>query len=201
MSRHRIKFPQELRELGVFTAKEAELFGITRRSLSYLVTKEVLLRVDSGVYWLKESSVKAEQVDFIAACLRIGPSAVVGGHTALFRYGLIREVPERIWVFVPQGNFTRSPHQYKVIRTKNDLTLGVEVYPRFKITNIERTLLDSLRYQKKIGLSLAYEAFHAASRENLTNMRKLGLLAKELGWENLLLKHWAALSMEIDNLT
>ena len=194
------KIIQQIEKLGVFSRKEAEQLGFEWGKLKCLVKNGLVERVDTGIYWMKSSNLPAEHVDFIAGCLRFGPDAVIGGHTALFHYGLIREIPDRIWIFVPHAHATRSPHSYRIIRTNYELHTGVEVHSRFKITSIEKTLLDGLRYQSKIGLSLVYEAFYVAMRESVTTMQKIGALAEKLGWQSLLVKHWEALSMEIDNL-
>ena len=73
------KIIKQIKVLGVFSRKEAEQLGLEWGKRKCLVKNGIVERVDTGIYWAKGSRIPAEHVDFIAACLRFGPDAVIGG--------------------------------------------------------------------------------------------------------------------------
>ena len=65
---------------------------------------------------------------------------------------------------------TRNPHW----------TIGIKRKKGFKITTLERTLVDSLNYQKKIARPIAINAVKKAISSNKTTLAKIGDMAREL---------------------
>jgi predicted transcriptional regulator of viral defense system len=123
------------------------------------------------------------------ACKRFGPRSVIGGHTALFQYGLVEEVPTQIWVLVPPTVRTSSP-RYRLIRTKRNLAEGGLSKEGYRITSIERTLLDALVFASKLGERIAITATIKALRQKDTSEKKLYNLAKQMGELSILDRYW-----------
>ena len=182
----------KLRLLGVVSQKDVlKSAGISWSTLSRWVRDGHIKRVGRGLYMHPESSIAPEEIGFAIACIRFGPKAAIGGVTALFHYGLIEQVPQQIWVVVPSVTRDQSAsNQFKCLRTKTNLKYGIDSKKYFKITNVERTLIESLKFSSKIGLNIVVKAFRRAIEEELTSGVKIGRMASLLKMENFLEKYW-----------
>ena len=185
----------QLKSLGVFRVTDAKRLGISQPTLSRLLADKQITRLGSGLYMHPDSAVKAEEHDYIVACEKFGPFSTIGGMTALFHYGLIEQIPHRIWVMVPY-NVRAEATLYRCIHTKTDLRIGIEVHDNYRITNLERTLVEALRYASKIGLRIALRATRTALFEKRTTLSKILAQAKALGLEKFVEKHWEAIVPE-----
>ncbi|MBI2602695.1 MAG: hypothetical protein HYW48_06545 [Deltaproteobacteria bacterium] len=89
----------------------------------------------------------------------------------MFRHGLPPQVPDRTWVMVPPS--VRSTRKlYRILRTANDPTVGVEDHRTYRIAGIERSVVEALQYATKIGLQTAISATRRAIAEGLTTEKK-----------------------------
>jgi predicted transcriptional regulator of viral defense system len=149
----------------------------------------------SGLYQHPDHEIAAETLDYVVAVSKFGPDSVIGGLTALFHYGLIEQVPHRVWVMVPP-HVKSSDQRYRCLRTKTNPRLGVEDRGIFRITNLERTLVEALRYSSKIGLRVALRAVRTALVENRTTLQKIHRQAKALGLEKFVERNWEAIVPE-----
>lgn len=61
------------------------------------------------------------------------------------------------------------------------------------MTNIERTIIEALRYSSKLGPRLAINAARKALQDNLTTERKLGEMATKLKLRPVIEKFWEAI--------
>ncbi len=189
------KVLEKFKKRGVFRTADAIKTGISQPSLSRLVSEGKVTRLGTGFYIHPESSLAPEERDYAVACAKFGPKSVIGGMTALFHYNLIEQVPHRVWVMVPYT--TRTTHKlYRCIRTKTNFAEGIEVYRTYRITNLERTLVEAFRYASKIGLRLAFHATRTALREKRTTLEKIHRRAKKLNLEKFIERHWEALVAE-----
>ncbi len=185
--------PSKLKKLGIFNAKEAQSSaGIGRHTLSRWVKQEKLLRIDRGLYMHPKSSIDPEELDFAMAYKYFGPDAAVSGLSALFHYGLIDQAPQQVWLIVPQAK-KNERKKYKCLRTSTPFTKGIEDRGCFKITNIERTLIESLKFATKLGLRIAINATRRALKDDLTTETKLGKMATALNLKKTFDKYWEAI--------
>ncbi len=180
---------KKLEKLGIFSTQDAVNAGISQPTLSRLVKAEKLIRLEHGLFLHPEAKIDLSELDFAIACAKLGKKSVIGGLSALFRYGLISQVPDQIWILVPVSVKSNNP-LYRCIRTKLNLTLGVVNSRFYRITNIERTLIEALNYSTKIGASLAVGAVRKAIEEGKTTEKKLYEMAKLLGAEKVFSKYW-----------
>lgn len=185
----------KLKKLGVFNLANALGEGISKTTLMRLVANGQVFRVGRNLYLHSESSFPAEDVDYVVACSKFGHDATIGGLTALFHYGLIEQVPRKIWVIVPYDKKTIDSF-YICIRTKTNPNIGVENHGRFKITNIERSIVEGFRYSSKIGLRVVIRALRKAIKEKQTTLEKIMRMARSLELENYIEKYWEALIPE-----
>ena len=186
---------EKLKKAGIFGVMDAKRLGISQPSLSRLVSEEKVIRVDTGLYMHPDSPISTDERDYAVACVKFGSKAVIGGMTALFHYGLIEQVPHKIWVMVPYEQ--RTTHTlYRCVRTKTNPMEGVEDHRYYRMTNIERTLVEAFRYASKIGLRIAFHATRTAIKEKKTSIEKIHRQAKKLKLENFIERHWEALIAE-----
>ncbi len=181
---------KRLKQLGIFSASDARRkIDLPKSTLSRLVKKGLILRVGRGRYLHPQANVPAESVDYAVACAKFGPKSVIGGLTALFHYHLVEQVPQNIWVIVPPAKMSRDK-LYRCLRSKNSFRHGITDRGIYRITNVERTLIEALHFSSKIGLRIVIQAIRRALEQGLTTERKLGVIAEQLKLKSTLLKHW-----------
>jgi predicted transcriptional regulator of viral defense system len=188
----RDKHLDRLLQLKVFHQKEAVRAGVSAPTLSRLVKEGWILRLDQDIYRHPEADIDADTEDFIVACMKFGPQSVIGGATALFHYQIIDQAPSQIWVLVPPNKLSRSK-LYRCLRTKTDLSIGVIDHGRYRITTIERSIIEAFKYATKIGLEKAIKAAKSAMSQQLTTPAKIARQARALGLESTISKYWEIL--------
>ena len=186
---HTDVYMASLKPLGIFQVAEANQFGVSQPTLSRLASDGKILHIGKGLYLHPDSPINPKERDFAAACAKFGKDAVIGGMTALFYHHLIEQVPQHIWVLVTYHQKTTSP-LYRCIRTKTDPNIGIEDHKTFRITNLERTLVEAFRYSTKIGLRTALHAARTAISEKRTSAEKVYKQAQALRLQKFIEKHW-----------
>lgn len=184
---------ERLKSLGVFTPAEAQKLKISQPTLSRLVAQGVIVSARRGYYVHPESELTSEHYDFAIAQKRFGKETSIGGLTALSYHGLLDRSPKQIWVIVASPQKTSSK-LFRCLRTKLSLKWGVEVHPHYRITGIERTLIDALYFSSKVGLDIALRAMRTAISEKKTTLNKIYALAKKMKVQHLIEKHWEAIT-------
>ena len=179
--------------IGPFTSDQAlKVTGVSQPTLSRWVKEGLLHRIARGLYLHPKSKVETETLDFVIACSKFAPKATIGGLTALYHYGLINQPPGQIWVLVPSERVNRDT-RYRCLRTTTPFMYGIKRYPHYNITNLERTLLEALKYATKIGERTALQATRRALEDGLTTEAKLGRMATTLKMRKVLEKYWEAI--------
>ena len=176
---------------GVFSWKEASQTGISRRSFQRLLKENTIRQIRRGYYVHANSKIPAEHLDFTIACKHFGPNAIIGGLTALFHYGLTDSAPRHVWVLVPTDR-RRAPALFRCIRTNIPANIGVVDRGSFRITSIERTIVDAFKFSTKIGLGTAVKAARTAVFEKQTTVAKISQQAEAMGLFKMIQKHWEA---------
>lgn len=181
----------KLKKFGPFTLEQAEAIGISHQELSRLVKEDKIQRMERGIYLHPKAKVPRE-IDFQIACTKFGPKAVVGGLTALFYYNLANQVPQQTWLLVPPEQRTSSKG-YRLIRTKTPLNIGVIEGDGFRIVSIERAIVEGFKLASKIGERTAIKAARIAIQQKQTTLKKIGVMAKELGLDSYMTKYFEAI--------
>lgn len=185
-----IKAINRLKNKGIVTTKDLIKMGVSKPTLTRLVKEKKINHLARGLYIHPDSKVvKPEELDFIVATKIFGKRSVIGGLTALFHYILVEQVPQQIWVIVPSDIKTRS-NFYRLIRTKKISNEGIIDNGRYKITSVERTLVDALTYSSKFGIRTAIEAITRAIKRKQTTVKKISDTAIRMKQEKVLKKHW-----------
>ncbi len=181
--------------LGVFSTEEAlEKLSISQPTFSRLAKSDLIEKVSRGLYLHTEADINFEHLDYIVACKRFGRNSVIGGLSALEFYNLTEQVAPIIWVLIPPERRVSSDSKYKTIKTKASSKLGVDTIDDFRITSIDRTLIESLKYQTKIGEGIVFKAITEAIKNNQTTEDRLYKMAKKLAMLSFLEKKWELLT-------
>ena len=186
-----------LKNLAIFDAAQAcEKAGVSRHTLSRWARSGKLHRVGRGLYTHPDCTIDPAELDFAVACKHFGEQAAIAGASALFYYGLITQVPQQIWLVVQQSRKNRinfKHNRYKCLRTATTFKHGIDKKKHFKITSIERTIVESLWFSAKLGPRLAINAARASLAEGITTERKIGKMAEQLDMESTLAKYWESI--------
>lgn len=169
----------QLKKLGPFTLAQAREIGISHQKLSLLVKEEKIHRMQRGIYLHPKANIPRE-IDFQIAFKKFGPNSAVGGLTALFHYNLAEQVPKQTWVLVPPEKRVSSK-KFRIIRTKTPLNIGIIEGNGYRIVSIERAIAEAFKLASKMGERTAIHACRVAIQQRQTTLKKIGMMAKELG--------------------
>lgn len=187
------KVANSIKNLGITTAQQIQKkLGVSQPTLSRWVKNGELLKLSHGFYVHPQFEIPPEQLDFAVACAKFGPQSAIGGLTALFHHGLVEQPPAQIWVVVSPIRAYSSSY-YRTLRTKTSTKNGVDTFKFYRITNIERSIIEALKFSTKIGQRVAINAARTALREGKTTEKKLGEMAKKLKARSAFEKFWEAI--------
>lgn len=174
------------------TRKELERLGISRNTLEALLKEDKLLRIGRGVYQLPSVELDNETL-YRAATKRIKGPSVVCLMSALSHYNLTDEIPKQTWLLVNADG--RSYHKdIRLYRSRNpNWKVGIVKADGYKITSLERTIVDAIILKKKFG-NLGIEALKKALKEKLTTASKIMDMAAKLDADELVLPYLQALT-------
>jgi predicted transcriptional regulator of viral defense system len=125
--------------------------------------------------------------------LKFGRDAVVGGITALFHYDLIEQVPTQTWVIVKKRTRTKDK-RFRLIPMDKISREGIIQNKSYRITSIERTIVEAFVYANRIGLRTAIEAITRAIKRKLTTINKISNTARKMKQEKALIKNWETIT-------
>ncbi len=180
---------KKLKKLGVFNISDAIKVGISQPTLSRMTKQGSVIRVARGLYVHPESNIQSEKIDFIIACKKFGKKSYITGLSALFHYHLIEQVPNQIWLSVPDTTRT-TVTKYNIIRVNKFQTEGIIRSKYYKIASIERALVDCLKYSSKIGIRTVISATTRAIIDKKTKIENIIKLSKKLNLDKTLSKYW-----------
>lgn len=163
-----------------FSIAQAEEHGISRYQLYRLVKKGVLERLERGIFRIPAMDIDEED-SFRAATLTVGPTSAICLLSALSYYNLTEEIPHQTWVMVEQ-NKRASQKSLKLIRTAHPKwNIDVEQHAGYRITSIERTLIECLIGHRFLGKMLGIESLKKALLQKKTTLNKIISTASRLG--------------------
>jgi predicted transcriptional regulator of viral defense system len=164
---------------GPVTAKELKGRGLSRNELERLLVDGEVVRLGRGVYQLASADISDES-QFRAATKRIRGQSSVCAVSALAHYNLTDEIPKQVWLMVGAARKS-SLKDVRLFRTRNpQWRIGIEAADGYKITSLERTIVDSLSYQYKFG-NLGVDALKRALKDKKTTLSKIVAMAERLG--------------------
>ncbi|NGX53252.1 MAG: hypothetical protein KR126chlam5_01565 [Candidatus Anoxychlamydiales bacterium] len=176
---------------GILTMSEALKLKIHRRELYLLRDKGQLDLICRGLYRLKNMP-ELSLPDFIPVSKKIH-KGVICLISALAFHEITTQIPHFVYVALPQDAH-KPVISYPPMRffwySNKLLTMGVEIHKidgcNIKIFDIEKTLIDCVKFRNKIGMDVVLEALKMYWREKKTNIDKLMEYAKVFRVENFL---------------
>ena len=168
---------------NLLTRKEILSEGVSLRWLQNWLNGGMIERVSRGVYRVVADVPEDRVFDqqFRNATKVVGYKSAVCLLSALEYYHLTDHITDKVWMMVPQEKKSRSRLVY-LLRVKSPKwTVGIIRKEGFRITSIERTLVDSLIYSKRIDRPTAIKAVRLALKKKMTTLSNLGQMARNLG--------------------
>lgn len=163
------------------------------RRLAKKVKADQVIRLRRGVY-VSPRSIEGLEGDFYRASLVCGRPSVICLFSALQYHGLSEQIFGGVWILIP---YSRTPPKAKSVRAVRSRSphfrTGITNEKKFRITNIERTLVDAFRYSRQVGISTAVQALKIAYKGKLTTKEKVFLMAKKLNAEKKILPYLESL--------
>ena len=151
---------------GVLRTSQAINLGIAPPTLYKLRDRGLITEVARGIYRFTEAPALSNP-DFATVALRY-PQAVIALISALSRYGLTTQIPQYVYLALPQGTkrptvdypplkiVWLSPGIYEAgIETIHIGPVVVNIYDR------EKTICDCFKFRSKVGEDVALEALKA----------------------------------------
>jgi Transcriptional regulator, AbiEi antitoxin len=130
------------RQHGLVTGAQAAGAGLTRSGLAWRLRRGSVVRVHREVYRLESYPVSWEQ-RALAACLLLGPQAVLSRLSAAALWKLDLPLPDGIDVTLPHNRRTRLGDGAVIVHRTRDLAAGDRTrIGRFPVTRVQRTLVD-----------------------------------------------------------
>jgi predicted transcriptional regulator of viral defense system len=182
----------QLAKLPSFTLAEANEAGLSHPEVLRLLEEKKVTRLQRGIYSVAGNEPVGEEGDYALADRKLEGRGVIGGLTALSHYSLLDESPSQIWVLVPPEVRT-TDKKYRLLRTSRDLTEGVQDKGQYRISTLERALIDALVYATKIGEQVGQLAILRALRRKLTTPEKIFSMANKMDKLPVLEKVWPSI--------
>ncbi len=172
-----------VRKKGMLRSRDLDKYEIPRVYLSRLCERDLLQRVDRGLYVLPESEA-TEHHTLAEACKRI-PNGVLCLLSALRFHQLTTQAPFEIWMALkgptwqpridrPKIRFVRFSGSAFEAGIEQHTIEGVSV----KVYNPAKTVADCFKYRNKIGLDVALEALRECRGERKCTNDELWEYAK-----------------------
>ncbi|MEZ8054200.1 type IV toxin-antitoxin system AbiEi family antitoxin domain-containing protein [Vibrio atlanticus] len=191
----------KLKELSIFTTSDAAQFGITRAALGRAVEKELLERLQRGLYgYVGREESETQSFAEVGARAKNGIICLL---SALRYHNLTTQAPFQVWLCIKNGD--RAPNikypSIRIIRSRETEDFGVistqiDGVPVL-VTDIERTIIDCFKFRNKIGIDVAIEALAEAKRANRLNQERLWECAKRYRMTNVMMPYMEALSLKL----
>lgn len=174
---------QLARKKGIIKISDLAQMGITRATVSRLVSENKLEKIATGLYCLPDAEF-SEKESLIIVASRV-PQAVFCLLTALQMHGLTTQLPRKVWFAMPKGSHTPKIDYppVKMIQYSNEAyDQGVEIIEsdniKLNVYNPAKTIADCFKHRTTIGIDVAIEALKDAYSKNKVSMDELWYFAK-----------------------
>lgn len=167
---------------GIITSSQLESYGIPRVYLSKMVEKNIIERIERGIYVTKDY----EYDEYYLFQLKY-PKTVFSYNTALYFYEMTERTPIKMDVSISKNY---NPHRFKdivnVYRINDELfELGI-VYKKspqgmkVRTYNLERTICDIIKDKDSIDIEIRNKAIKKAIKSKEFNASKMFEYAKKM---------------------
>jgi predicted transcriptional regulator of viral defense system len=166
-----------------FGFKDFKKLGLSYYEFRKLISEGLIEKVARGVYQ-KAGKNYSEEDNFITATSVIGKPCAICMLSALEYYKLTDHIAKKTWLMVSITKRT-SVANIRLFRRKNPKwNIGVENKKTYSITNIERTLVETIVYRSILGSDISIAALKKALKYKKTTLDKIWKMAGKLGFKN-----------------
>lgn len=167
---------------GIITSSMVESYGISRVYLSKMVEKNIIERIERGIYVTKDY----EYDEYYIFQLKY-PKTVFSYNTALYFYEMTERTPIKMDVSICRNY---NPHRFKDI--VNVYRINEEVFNlgivekkspqgmKVRTYNLERTICDIIKDKDSIDIEIRNKAIKKAIKSNEFNASKMFEYAKKM---------------------
>nr|WP_058474582.1 type IV toxin-antitoxin system AbiEi family antitoxin domain-containing protein [Legionella quateirensis] len=177
------KVLQMASKTGVVRMSDLAKKGITRATVSRLVSENKLVKLAPGLYCLPETEF-SEKESLIIVASRV-PQTVFCLLTALQIHALTTQLPRKVWIAMPKGSHTPKMNypSLKMVQYSDEaFSEGIEIIEsdniKLRVYNIAKTIADCFKHRNKIGLDVAMEVLKEACTKNKVKIDELWHYAK-----------------------
>jgi predicted transcriptional regulator of viral defense system len=176
-----------------FTLSQAAALGVNRYRLGKLRSEGAVEQLARGIYRAASGDIHEED-QYRVATLRVGTPSAICLVSALSHYGLTDAIPRKTWIMVDHAKRTVHP-DLKLLRVRApEWSLGIDRRDGYSITDLERTIVDSLVYRAKIGTPIGIGALRKAIISKRTTVGRVLSTALQLGVDHRIRPYIEALS-------
>lgn len=162
-------------------------YKISRYNIDKMITKGKIIKIKDGLFRWKNADLDGR--DDFHDIANIEPNYVFCLYTAMNFYNLTSFISNKYYIAIPRNIWVKKGlEKYPIIIKKwqgNNYELGIDLIKlgrfTFRFYNVEKTICDSIRYRKEIGLSTLKEVLTTYFRSRKKNLSKLTLYAETLG--------------------
>lgn len=177
------KVLQMASKTGIVRMSDLTERGITRATISRLVSENKLEKLASGLYCLPKTEF-SEKESLVIIASRV-PQAVFCLLTALQLHDLTTQLPRKVWIAMPKGSHAPKmdyPPLKMVQYSDEAFSEGIEIIEsdniKLRVYNRAKTIADCFKHRNKIGLDVAIEALKEAYTKNKVTVDELWHYAK-----------------------
>ncbi|HFD2382553.1 TPA: type IV toxin-antitoxin system AbiEi family antitoxin domain-containing protein [Legionella pneumophila] len=177
------KVLQMASKTGIVRMSDLTEMGITRATISRLVSENKLEKLASGLYCLSETEL-SEKESLVIIASRV-PQAVFCLLTALQIHDLTTQLPRKVWIAMPKGSHAPKmdyPPLKMVQYSDEAFSEGIEIIEsdniKLRVYNRAKTIADCFKHRNKIGIDVAIEALKEAYSKNKVTVDELWHYAK-----------------------
>ena len=159
--------------------------GVTSVTLRRMQDAGEIVKLGRGVYQIADADYAAEH-SLAEAALRV-PNGVVCLVSALAHHGLTDQMPSKVWMAIGHKAWapTTSSPPLRIVRFADNLLAdGVDTVViedvSVRIFGVAKTIADSFRHRRSVGLAIALEGLQEALRQRKATPSEI-LAAAERG--------------------
>ena len=186
---------------GAICPKDIEKMGIPRLVLYRLYRKGDLVRVNRGVYSLRDIE-PTEYHSYVTVAVTF-PNSVICLLSALQYHELTTQMPHKVWIALDRqvDRISRKPSRLPVsiVRFSGEaFSLGIETHQvegvNLRVYSAAKTVADCFKYRNKIGLDVAIEALTDCIRQKKATRDQIWQYAKICRVANVIRPYMEAIS-------
>jgi predicted transcriptional regulator of viral defense system len=174
----------------VFNSEDALKAGVTPYLLSNLVNDGDVEKIERGLYKKSDAEDFGEWTSFVIASKKVHQKNAICLISALVYHKLAEVIPTTVWLLVDFKTRSTKSGISLLRRREPSWNIGIIKDGLLLVTDIERTLVESMVFKDKVGYNEAYYALKKAldKKNPLTTPKQIIERAKELGFYHLIQK-------------